>query len=129
MNFCKAILGGRFLAFVLLLGAQNGRAQAAPQDPPETPAKPAARSYPVPIIGSGGQQDENGVQDATNGLQPDVTPLTGVQNATVGSPEIRHSYWVPGFQYASTIQSSAYNQANSPGWSTTNYLNGNISLL
>ena len=128
MNLRKAILGGRFFALALLLGALNGRAQE-PQAPTDTTPKPAARTYPMPIIDSGNQQDENSVQDTTNGLQPDTTPLTGVQNATVGSPEIRHSYWVPGFQYASTTQSNGYNQSNSSAWSAYNYLNGNISLL
>ena len=128
MNFRRAMFGGGFLVLALLLGALNGRAQEVPQEPTDTP-KPAARSYPTPIVDFGNQQDENSVQNTTNGLQPDMTPLTGVQNATLGSPEIRHSYWVPGFQYASTIQSNGYNQPNSNAWSTNNYLNGNISLL
>src|SRR6266436_9789181 len=129
MNLRKAILGGGCCALALLLGALNGRAQEQPQAPTDTTPKPAARTYPMPIIDSGNQQDENSVQDTTNGLQPDTTPLTGVQNATVGSPEMRHSYWVPGLQYASTIQSNGYNQPNSSAWSAYNYLNGNISLL
>src|SRR5271167_2617485 len=129
MSFRKAILGGGFLALVLLLGAREGRAQEEPQQPPNTPPNPAARSYPIPMIDSGNEQDENIVLDTTSGLQPDVTPLTGVQNATLGSSEMRHSYWVPGFQYASTKQSNGYNQPNSSAWSAYNYLNGNISLL
>ena len=124
MNLRKTILGGGFFALALLFGALNGRAQDEPQAPTDTTPKPAARTYPLPII-----EDENIVQDTTNGLQPDTTPLTGVQNATVGSPEMRHSYWVPGLQYASTIQSNGYNQSNSSAWSAYNYLSGNISLL
>jgi len=89
--------------------------------------KPAARAYPIPIIDLGDQQDDNGVRD--NGLQPDMTPLTGVQNATLGAPGMRHSYWVPGLQYGSTIQSNGYNQPSSSGWYATNYLIGNVSLL
>src|SRR5271167_364159 len=126
MKYRKTILDGCFLALVLSFGARNGRAQEEPQAPTDTKPKPAARSYPIPLVDSG-DQDENGVLDTTSGLQPDMTPLTGVQNATLGSPEMRHSYWVPGFQYASTIQSGGYNQANSSAWSAYNYLNGNIS--
>lgn len=129
MNLRKAILGGGLFALALLLGALNGRAQEEPPAPTDTMPKPAARDYPVPIIDSGNRLDENSVQGTTNGLQPDTTPLTGVQNATVGSPEMRHSYWVPGLQYASTIQSNGYNQPNSSAWYAYNYLNGNISLL
>src|SRR5271165_2433828 len=128
MKYRKAILGGCFFALVLSLGARNGYAQEEPQAPTDTKPKPAARSYPIPLVDSG-DQDENGVQDTTSGLQPDITPLTGVQNPTLGAPEIRHSYWVPGFQYASTIQSGGYNQSNSSGWFVTNFLIGNISLL
>ena len=129
MKYPLAILGGCFFALALSLGARNGYAQEEPQAPADTKPKPAARSYPIPTVDSGNQQDENGVLDTTNGLQPDTTPLTGVQTPTLGSPEMRHSYWVPGFQYASTIQSAGYNQSNSSGWSVANFLIGNISLL
>ena len=44
-------------------------------------------------------------------------------------PNLQHSYWVPGFQYANTIQSNGYNQPNSSGWFATNYLIANVSLL
>ena len=125
MSFRTAILSGCLLAFALSFGARNGCAQEEPQEPIDTQPKPAARTYPIPIIDSGNPQDENSVQDTTNGLQPDMTPLTGVQNATLGSPEIRHSYWVPGFQYAST----GYSQPNSTGWFADNYLIANVSLL
>jgi len=124
MKYGKAILGGCFFTMVLLCGARIGRAQDEPQEPADTKPKPAARSTPIPIIDSGDQQEDNGVQ-----VRPDVTPLTGLQTATLGSPEMRHSYWVPGFQYASTIQSNAYNQPNSSGWFATNYLIANFSLL
>ena len=129
MKYRNAILGGCFLAFMLSFGAPIGRAQDEPQEPADTKPKPAARSTPIPIIDSGNPQDDNGVQDTTNRLRPDVTPLTGLQNATLGTPEMRHSYWVPGFQYANTIQSNGYNQPNSSGWFAANYLIGNVSLL
>ena len=125
MKYNKAIVGGCFFALLLSFGTQNLCAQEEPQEPIDTKPKPAARSYPVPIVDPGNQQDEN----PNNGLQPDTTPLTGVQNATFGTPEIRHSYWVPGVQYSSTIQSGGYNQPNSSGWYVNNYLIGNISLL
>ena len=52
-----------------------------------------------------------------------------MQNATLGSPEVRHSYWIPGAQYATTIQSGGYGSSNSSGWFVSNYLIGNVSLL
>jgi hypothetical protein len=90
--------------------------------------KPAARVSPLLIEGWGGQ-DSNGDQGSTNNLNPDTLPLTGVQNPTLGTPGIRHSYWLPGFQYADTVRSSALNQATSSGWNTTSLVSGNFSLL
>ena len=52
-----------------------------------------------------------------------------MQNATLGSPEIQHSYWVPGVQYSGTIQSGGYGTSNSSSWTMNNYLIGNLSLL
>ena len=68
--------------------------------------KPAAREYP-PLIEGWGGQDSNGDQGSTSNLNPDTRPLTGVENPTLGTPGIRHSYWLPGFQYADTVRSSA----------------------
>jgi hypothetical protein len=124
MNSYKAVLGGCFLLLTLALGTINARAQDEPQEPTDTKPKPAARS--LPPIDSGNPQDDT---QNPNALQPDTTPLTGVQNATLGSPEVRHSYWVPGAQYASTIQSGGYGASNSSGWFVSNYLIGNVSLL
>ena len=121
MNSHKAVLGGCFLILTLALGTINARAQDEPQEPSDTNPKPAARS--LPPIDSGNPQDDS---QNPNALQPDTTPLTGLQNATLGSPEVRHSYWVPGVQYAGTIQSSG---SNSSGWTMNNYLIGNVSLL
>ena len=90
--------------------------------------KPAARDYPLLIEGLGGQ-DANGDQGSTSNLNPDTRPLTGVQNPTLGTSGIRHSYWLPGFQYADTVRSSALNQATSLGWNTTSLVTGNFSLL
>ena len=126
MSLRQAIFAGFLLLLLLLSGAPNSFAQTDPQEPQETPdapPKPAARSTPLPPIDSG--QDDT--QDI-NQLQPDTTPLTGVANATLGTSELRHSYWVPGIQFASNIQSGQYGQTSS-GWLVNNYLMANLSLL
>jgi hypothetical protein len=107
----------------LLLGASSMSAQEDNSRP-----KPAAREYP-PLIEGLGDQDSNGDQESTTNLHPDTFPLTGVQNPTLGTPGIRHSYWVPGFQYENTVRSRALNQATSSGWNTTSFVAGNLSLL
>ena len=124
---CKSIFAAVLLALVLFAGAGLLRAQDEPQAPTEDKPKPAGTSYPIPAINSGDQQDQNGAPNDT--LQPDITPLTGIQDATLGSPEIRHSYWVPGIQWSGTIQSNSYNHSQNSSWLMNNYLIGNLSLL
>ena len=131
MSYYRLILGGFFLSLALSMGALGLRAQDEPQSPDDntTKPKPAGTTYPIPTIDPGNQQDQNSPTDATNGLRPDTTPLTGIQDATLGSPETRHSYWVPGVQYAGTIQSNGYGQTSNSGWLMNNYFIGDLSLL
>ena len=110
------------IILVLCLGALNSRAQDLPQEPTEgndIKPKPAARS--LPTIDTEVPADESNASP----ILPDTTPLTGVQNATLGTTEARHSYWVPGVQLSTSIQSS---EANST-WFADNYIVGNLSLL
>ena len=127
MNSHRAFLGGCFVILALALGSLNAYAQDEPQEPTDTKPKPAGSTYPIPTVDPGNAQDD--AQNPTNALQPDTNPLTGVQNATLGSPEVRHSYWVPGAQYAGAIQPNGYGTSNSSGWVMDNYLIGNLSLL
>lgn len=111
------------IILALCLGAPNSRAQDPPQVPTEgndTKPKPAAHSFPT--IDTGTQSDENATSPP---LLPDATPLTGVQNATLGTTEARHSYWVPGAQLSTSIQSSGANST----WFANNYVIGNLSLM
>ena len=96
------------------------------QEAGEEKPKPAARVLlPLPDVSGNQQEDDQGNQT----MQPDRGPVTGVQSATLGTSELRHSYWVPGLQYGNTAQSSSANAGGPAGWTTTNYVNGNLSLL
>ncbi len=127
MNFRTFSFAILFFTFTFAFGASSSRAQDQPQPPPDTPPdttmpgappKPAGYAFPG-LIGPGEGE-----------LQPDFSPLTGMQNTTVGLPEFRHSYWVPGVQYASTIQSTPSSIAGgSSSWYANNYVLGNLSLL
>ncbi len=90
--------------------------------------KPAAREYP-PLMGGSDGEDLNVEQESTANLNPDTHPLTGVQNATLGMPGIRHSYWLSGLQYGNIVRSNSLNQPTSSGWNTTSYAVGNLSLV
>src|SRR6267143_4803378 len=124
MRRLKTLLTGAGAIAVLYAGTTMASTQEPAEDSGR--AKPAARVYPLLI---GGDQNPSADQDSAPTLQPDVRPLTGVQNPTLGSPEIRHSYWVPGFQYSNIVRSSALNQATASGWNSMSYLTGNVSLL
>jgi hypothetical protein len=89
--------------------------------------KPAAREYPPLPGAAGNQQDMNDAQNTSN-LQPDDRPLTGVQNAGLGTPEMRHSYFVPGLQYSNLIRSNSVNPSANTGWNSTSYVAGIASL-
>lgn len=128
MNYRQFALRALFLVFAFSLQSRPALAQEEPQQqepqPIETEPKPAARS-PFPVINPS-SQDENQDQNA---MQPNFTPLTGLQNATLGTPGIRHSYWVPGLQFGSIMQSSPFNGSRSSKWFADNYFLGNLSLL
>src|SRR5215469_1298627 len=113
MNCRKVVLGTWLFVLSLSLGAAVLCAQDEPPPAPDAPPKPAGYSFPG--IGTGQQEGE---------LQPDSSPLTGMQNATLGLPEIRHSYWVPGVQFSS----NAFSNGGS-GWTSDNYFIGNLSLV
>jgi hypothetical protein len=98
--------------------------QQPPQEPPDennpygSMPKPAGKSLPYFDFGLG------------NGdIHPDYTPLTGMLNAGLGFPDVKHSYWVPGISYSSTVQSHLFGSPTTTGWYENNYVTGNISLL
>jgi len=124
MRRLKAILTGVAVIAVLFVWTTMAGAQEPGEE--SSKSKPAARVSPLLIEGD---QNPYGDQDSAPPLQSDMRPLTGVQNATLGSPEIRHSYWVPGFQYSNILSSSTLNQTTASGWNSTSYLTGNVSLL
>jgi hypothetical protein len=113
----------------LLLAAAVALSGAAPvrsQDPGETAPKPAARSFPP--FGEQNQQDQVTDENGTT-LHPDNRPLTGFQNPTTGAPELRHSYWQTGISYDNSIQSNGLGAGGGSSWNSTNYVQGNLTLL
>jgi hypothetical protein len=120
----SSILVAAFIAAISLVG--SFRALAQQQEDTSKP-KPAGNAIP-PIEGSGDQDADADQQPAVT-LTPDRHPLTGAEIPTIGSQEMRHSYWVPGFQYSNVTRSSTLSQPTTPNWNTTNYVAGSFSLL
>jgi hypothetical protein len=123
MRRFSRLLAVPIIAGVLLSGSIRTVAQEDSSKP-----KPAARVYP-PLVGVSGDQDTDSDKQSTANLTPDTRPLTGVQTPTLGTPEIRHSYWIPGFEYSNFARSSSPYQPTTSNWNTTSYLVGNLSLL
>jgi hypothetical protein len=112
-------------ACIITLTLLGGTRPAMAQEDDSKP-KPAARTYPPPLVAD---QDAASDQPSTDTLNPDIQPLTGVQTPTLGTPEMRHSYWVPGFQYGNFVRSSTLSQPTTSGWNTTSFVAGTVSLL
>ena len=96
------------------------------QEESDSRPKPAAHQYSA--FADLGDQKQ-GADQTTGTYAPDTLPLSGFQNPTIGSPEMRHSYWVPGIQYSNLVSSSPQGAQVNSGWNTTNFLSTNLSLL
>ena len=88
--------------------------------------KPAAHDYSLLLDAADNQQDGDVVRPSR---QPDDRPLSGIQNPTVGTAEVRHSYWVPGIRYSNTSRSNGSSGAANSGWNTTSFVSTDVSLL
>jgi hypothetical protein len=125
MRRLKTLLTGAVAIAVLYAGTT----MASAQEPAEDSSKPKPAARISPLLFGQGEQNPSGDQDSAPTLQPDARPLTGVQNPTLGSPEFRHSFWVPGFRYSNIVTSNGLHQAIDSGWNSTSYVTGNVSLL
>ena len=133
MNFLKlvrllALLISGVVGFASAVWAQDTPQQPSDQDTDATaPSKPKPAARGVPGLSDPNSTVE-GEQQPSN-WQPDNGPATGLQSPTLGSPELGHSYWVPGFLLGSTIESRPPGQLATGGWYANNYVGGEVSLL
>src|SRR5208283_5229218 len=126
-----------FLALLFLLGTHPLSAQEEPQQPPQSPQpqepqEPQDNPYgsaPKPAGQALPSFDFGDLIGYRSDLQPDYTPLTGMLNAGLGFPEVKHSYWVPGVQFSSQMQSYPNNSSSGSNLYVSNYVAGNLSLL
>jgi hypothetical protein len=116
-SWMKRVAQGAWVSLAILMCVSGAWAQDQPPPTDNSAPKPAAHA---PIIDT--NQEPETVTDP-NALQPDTTPLTGIQGPGIGAVDFRHSYWVPGFQVANTAQSNGISN-----WSDTTYLAGTVSL-
>jgi hypothetical protein len=116
------------LLVLAAIAAASSRAQETQQ--PQVPQAPEGANKPKPAArGIPGLNDSGENAQDNNTWQPDNFPVTGLQNPTLGAPELGHSYWVPGIEYGSTIQSRPLGQHSSSSWYANNYVGGDLSLV
>jgi hypothetical protein len=125
MNFMIRSWKTTFLGIVLVFTATGLTAQ----EPPDAPAEPKPAGRGIPAMGDAPIQNDDATRDQLDKWNPDTMPGTGLQSPTLGNPEFRHSYWVPGFQYSSSIQDQPTGSPNSGNWYAYNFIGANLSLL
>jgi len=117
----------RYLKLVLILSAfciVAGEVAAQEPEPPVQTQSPKPAGRGVPSLDPN-VQDQNAQQD----WKPDTSPATGLQAPTIGNPELRHSYFVPGFQYTGSGQNQQLSASSPGGWYSTHFLGANLSFL
>lgn len=118
----KCLIGVGFLAGMFLSPLEN----YAQDQQSDAPPKPAARVLlPLPDL-SGEQQDADQEKQA---LRPDRGPISGVQDPTLGTPEVRHSYWISGIRYSNIVRSNSLYSTTNSERNTTSYVSGDLSAL
>lgn len=115
----KGILG----VIILFVGGAGSLPVFAQQEGAEKPARP---EIPPAVDANNNQQNEN---QEPQQLQPDSQPLSSVLNPTLGTSEMRHSYWAPGIKYSNSALSNSLNPGVQSGWNTTSFVSGDMSLL
>lgn len=132
--FLRAVIVGGLLCGTNRVSGQQPDQQQEDEQPDPVKApnnakpKPAGRDY-APMDAYGPQDADPDQSPARTPLAPDSHALTGVQVYTLGSPDVPHSYWIPGFTYTNFAGSSVNSGPTVNAWNTTSYIAGNLSLL
>ena len=95
--------------------------------PDQGQTQPTQATVPIPAYRSplAGAAD-NGEETDTE-VAPDTTPITGVQNFSLGMQTTR-SYWQPHVDVFSTIDSNPAQNAGSTDWGVSGSLSGGVDL-
>ena len=121
-------IGGIWLT---LLGCTPARAQQT-ADNPQDQQQGQQPSQPIPAIGSplasGADNDQD---EAPNPqlMQPDTRSLTGVQDLSLGTMALEHSYWQPRMALSETVDSNpGSTSAGNGSWGTWTSLLGGVDI-
>jgi len=115
----------------VLLSCAPARAQQS-ADAPQDQQPGQQQSQPIPAIhsplASGADNDQD---EASNPqlLQPDTRSLTGVEDLSLGTMALEHSYWQPRVALAETVDSNPVSSSAGNGsWGTWTSLLGGVDI-
>jgi hypothetical protein len=114
-----------------LLCVGPARAQQQPSDSQQDQQQGQQAAQPIPAIRSPlASAADNGDEGAPNPqeMQPDTRSLTGVEDLTVGTMALEHSYWQPRIAFAETVDSNPGNLTGSSSWGTWTSLLGGVDV-
>jgi hypothetical protein len=118
--------------WVMLLSCVPAHAQQQ-ADAPQDQQQGQQASQPIPAIRSPlASAADNGDQDEAPGpqqMQPDTRSLTGVEDLSLGSMALEHSYWQPHAAVSETVDSNPGSTTTGNGsWGTWTSLLGGVDI-
>lgn len=122
-------IGGIWL---VMLSCAPARAQQQ-ADTPQDQQQGQQPSQPIPAIRSPlATGADNGDQDEAPNpqlMQPDTRSLTGVEDLSLGSMAIEHSYWQPRLSFSETVDSNpGATTAGNGSWGTWTSILGGVDI-
>jgi len=114
--------GVRITCLLALACAPSLRAQEPAPAPPQDQSGAPIPAYHSPLAGAADNEDST---DQPQKLAPDTRSPTGVQDFSLGTPPLQHSFWQPSFNVTATGDSSPLDPNTNTGWTSyTTFLAG-----
>jgi hypothetical protein len=114
--------GVRITCLLALACAPSLRAQEPAPAPPQDQSGAPIPAYHSPLAGAADNEDST---DQPQKLAPDTRSPTGVQDFSLGTPPLQHSFWQPSFNVTATGDSSPLDPTTNTGWTSyTTFLAG-----
>src|ERR1700735_1971147 len=108
----------------IALSVPSARAQQ--QHPhPQQPQPQPIPAYHSPLASEADNADPNATPPQ---LLPDNSPLTGIQDPSLGVPSTNHSYWTPHAEVSVTLDTEPPDGLGNSGFTTWTSLTGGADL-
>ncbi|MFZ0523447.1 MAG: hypothetical protein WAL95_20640 [Candidatus Acidiferrales bacterium] len=116
---------------VVLMGVPPARAQQQPGDSQQNQQQGQQPAQPIPAIRSPlASAADNGEDETGNPqqMQPDTRSLTGVEDLSLGTMAIEHSYWQPRLAVLETVDSNPGYSTGGNSWGTWTSVLGGVDI-